>query len=119
MSEDKKDKDKKHKPEGKGGDHKGDHAKAGAHPKGEGKGGQKSESKRKPKQASQVVEAFDDTPQGPPPPARLYNFYRETVVPQLKEKFGYKNIMAVPRLEKIVISMGVGKLATAGEKAKV
>ncbi|MDP9175693.1 MAG: 50S ribosomal protein L5 [Planctomycetota bacterium] len=45
--------------------------------------------------------------------------YREKVIPGLKQAFGYKNVMAVPRLEKIVISMGVGRLATGGEKAKI
>ncbi len=38
--------------------------------------------------------------------------------PALKQKFGYKNALAVPRLEKIVISMGLGKLATAGEQGQ-
>ena len=33
--------------------------------------------------------------------------YKKEVVPQLKEKFGYKSIMEVPKLEKIVINMGV------------
>ena len=49
----------------------------------------------------------------------LIAHYREKVVPELKQKLGYKNVMAVPRLEKIVISMGLGKFATAGEKDKV
>ncbi len=41
--------------------------------------------------------------------ARLQQKYREEAVPQMKEKFGIKNRMAVPRLDKIVINMGVGK----------
>ena len=41
--------------------------------------------------------------------ARLLKKYREEAAPQVKEKFGLKNIMAVPHLEKIVINMGVGK----------
>lgn len=40
-------------------------------------------------------------------PARLRGKYKE-VVPALREKFGYKNIMEVPRLEKIVLNMGLG-----------
>ncbi len=32
------------------------------------------------------------------------NFYKETCIPQLKEEFGYKNPMQIPRLQKIVIS---------------
>ncbi|MBF0369235.1 MAG: 50S ribosomal protein L5 [Magnetococcales bacterium] len=41
--------------------------------------------------------------------ARLKAFYKEKVVPELKEKFSYRNIMQIPRLEKIVINMGVGQ----------
>jgi large subunit ribosomal protein L5 len=68
----------------------------------------------------QVVETADDsTPQQPAPPPRLMIHYREKVVPALQQAFGYKNSMAVPRLEKIVISMGLGKAVTAGEKGKL
>lgn len=41
--------------------------------------------------------------------ARLKEKYLNEVVPALKEKFGYKNIMEVPKLGKIVISMGLGE----------
>ena len=41
--------------------------------------------------------------------ARLKDLYKSKVVPELTKEFGYKNPMAVPRMEKIVISMGVGK----------
>ncbi len=41
--------------------------------------------------------------------ARLREYYGETVVPKLKERFGYKNLLQVPRLEKIVVNMGVGE----------
>ncbi len=40
---------------------------------------------------------------------RLKQKYREEVVPMLMKKFGYKNIMEVPRIEKIVVNMGVGE----------
>lgn len=43
--------------------------------------------------------------------ARLQDFYRETVVPQLIEKFSYDNPMMVPRLTKITLNMGVGEAA--------
>ena len=39
---------------------------------------------------------------------RLKNKYAEEVIPALKEKFGYKNVMEVPRLTKICINQGVG-----------
>ncbi len=41
-------------------------------------------------------------------PARLRVKYNEEVVPQLKEKFGYTNVMQIPKLEKIVLNMGLG-----------
>lgn len=41
--------------------------------------------------------------------ARLKDIYNSTVKPQLLEKFKYKSVMEVPRLEKIVINMGVGE----------
>lgn len=40
---------------------------------------------------------------------RLQEKYKDEVVPEMLEKFGIKNGMAVPRLEKIVVSMGVGR----------
>ena len=43
--------------------------------------------------------------------ARLRERYREEVIPTLREKFGYENVMQVPRLEKIVVNMGVGEAA--------
>jgi large subunit ribosomal protein L5 len=39
---------------------------------------------------------------------RLLDYYRGTVVPELVKQFGYGSVMEVPRLEKIVINMGVG-----------
>lgn len=41
--------------------------------------------------------------------ARFKEQYKETVVPQLMEAFGYKSIMEVPRIEKITLNMGVGE----------
>ena len=40
--------------------------------------------------------------------ARLKNKYREEVMPALQQRFGYKNVMEIPRLEKVVINMGLG-----------
>ena len=40
---------------------------------------------------------------------RLEKIYKETVVPKLMEKFGYENVMQVPRLSKITLNMGVGE----------
>ena len=41
--------------------------------------------------------------------ARLQDHYKEKVVPALVEKFGYKSVMQVPRIEKITLNMGVGE----------
>ena len=43
--------------------------------------------------------------------ARLIKEYRDVVKPQLREKFGYANDMEIPKIEKIVINMGVGEAA--------
>ena len=39
---------------------------------------------------------------------RLKEVYKSNVVPSLKSKFSYKNHMEIPRVEKIVINMGLG-----------
>lgn len=39
---------------------------------------------------------------------RLAEFYKKQVVPKMKEKFGYKNNMAVPKIAKVVVNIGVG-----------
>jgi len=41
--------------------------------------------------------------------ARLQQHYRDTVVASLRERFGYGNVMAVPRITKITLNMGVGE----------
>jgi len=48
------------------------------------------------------------------PPARLHQYYRDKVVPDLTGKFGYKSVMQVPRIEKITLNMGVGE--STGDK---
>ena len=46
---------------------------------------------------------------------RLRDKYQKDVVPALTKEFGYKNIMAVPKIEKVVVNMGLGE-ATANAK---
>ena len=41
--------------------------------------------------------------------SRLQDFYRETVVKQLMERFNYSSVMQVPRISKVTLNMGVGK----------
>ena len=47
--------------------------------------------------------------------ARLLDFYKSTVVPELVKKFGYKSNMEIPRITKITLNMGVGE-AVADKK---
>jgi len=47
--------------------------------------------------------------------ARLKDLYKSKIVPELAKQFGYKNPMAVPHVQKVVVSMGVGK-ATQDKK---
>jgi large subunit ribosomal protein L5 len=46
---------------------------------------------------------------------RLEKFYKDQVVPKLMQRFGYANVMQVPRLSKITLNMGVGE-ATGNKK---
>lgn len=77
-----------------------------------------AKKEKKPKKAAEVEQPESAEPQQPAPPPRLIATYREQVIPALTQRFGYKNRLAVPRLEKVVISMGVGKFATAGGEGK-
>ena len=56
--------------------------------------------------------AKEEGPRIPAPPARLAQYYREKVVPDLTQKFGYKSVMQVPRIKKITLNMGVGETTT-------
>ena len=51
-----------------------------------------------------------ETVQAPPVP-RLKARYREEIAPALREEFGYRNVMQIPGLVKIVVNMGVGEAA--------
>lgn len=82
-------------------------------------GGEKKAKKPKGAAAPAEAAAAEEAPQQPAPPARLQERYRKEIVPALQQKLNVKNLMAVPRLEKIVISMGLGKAVTAGEKGKM
>lgn len=48
--------------------------------------------------------------------SRLRDFYNDEIIAAMTKKFGYKNVMEVPKLDKIVVNMGVGE---AKENAKV
>jgi large subunit ribosomal protein L5 len=48
--------------------------------------------------------------------ARLKKLYRDEIVPKLTKEFGYKNALEVPRLDKIVLNMGVGEAVNDTKK---
>src|SRR5450432_2810737 len=84
------------------------------------KGAKPSEAEIAARKAAKKAKATESTvaeevvSSEPAPPPRLIAHYREKVIPVLREKFGITNTLAAPRLEKIVISMGLGKIATSG-----
>jgi len=49
---------------------------------------------------------------------RLKKQYRETIAPALIKEFGYKNVMEVPRIDKIVVNMGVGEAVADSKKVQ-
>lgn len=51
--------------------------------------------------------------------ARLKELYKSKVAPALLEQFGYGNVMQIPRLEKIVLNMGVGGAGQTGGDSKL
>lgn len=77
-----------------------------------------AKAKKAAKQAAPEEIETDDAPKQPAPPARLYERYRKELVPALQKTLGLDNVHAVPKLEKIVISMGLGRFATEGGEGK-
>ena len=41
--------------------------------------------------------------------SRLHDRYRDEVIPSLRKEFGYSNVMAVPKIERVVVNMGLGE----------
>ena len=75
---------------------------------------QQAAPKKEPKKEAAAPAPKPSGPRLPAPPARLSVYYKEKVVPDLMQKFGYKTVMQVPRLRKITLNMGVGE--TTGDK---
>ena len=73
------------------------------------------EARPEAKDAPAQKEAREKRPERPAPVPRLQVLYRDTVVKQLMQQFSYKTAMQVPRIEKIVLNMGVGE-AVADKK---
>ena len=80
--------------------------------KGGRSGGDNRGSRKGRAEAAQQAAAADtqvDTEPAPPP--RLKERYQTEIAPALREEFGYRNVMQVPGLSKIVVNMGVGEAA--------
>jgi large subunit ribosomal protein L5 len=77
-----------------------------------GRGGGDNRGSRKGQaQAAQVAVADTEVDTEPAPPPRLKERYQTEIAPALREEFGYRNVMQVPGLSKIVVNMGVGEAA--------
>jgi large subunit ribosomal protein L5 len=98
MADDKKKQDKPEKSD-----------KAEAAPKADKPVSDKAKGKRKEKAAPAIVAASGKAKAKGDKPARLASSYKETVVPALMKEFGFKNVMQVPKMEKIVVNMGLGE----------
>lgn len=55
-----------------------------------------------------------EAPTEPPPAPRLYKQFKEEIIPTMVREFNYDNPMEVPRLQKIVLNIGVGEALTNG-----
>jgi large subunit ribosomal protein L5 len=64
-------------------------------------------AKEKKKKQEQEIQEVEETQEKVVP--RLKKLYQEVIIPEMMKKFGYKSVMQVPRLVKIVINMGVGQ----------
>jgi len=69
----------------------------------------KAKGKRKEKAPATITAAPGKAAAKGATPARLRAVYKDTVIPSLMKEFGYKNLMQVPKLEKIVVNMGLGE----------
>src|SRR5882672_12042088 len=93
---------------------------AGKEDKGQQQARQPKEAKqpkapREAKDAPEQREPKERKPERPAPVPRLQIHFREAVVKQMMEQFGYKTSMQMPRIQKIVLNMGVGE-AVADKK---
>ena len=86
-----------------------------AKPAKEAKAAKEPRAAKQAKPEQEVKEVKPAKPAKPAGPARLGVHYRETVIKDLTKQFGYKSVMQVPRIDKIVLNMGVGE-AVADKK---
>jgi large subunit ribosomal protein L5 len=106
----------------KGGGAKGGAPKGGGAPRGGSRGagppikGNRAEAKAERAKAAEAAAGSSAPAASPEEMPRMQKRYREEVRAKLQEEFGYTNPMQVPRLEKIVINMGVGDATTDQKK---
>ena len=93
-------------------DGKSKHGDKGAPPREQKPAQQAKPQGKKEAPKKEAAPAKPAAPEEPAPPPRLAQFYREKVVPELTQKFGYKSVMQVPRIKKITVNMGVGETTT-------
>jgi len=82
---------------------------AAAAPAGDKPKSDKAKGKRKEKAPATITAAPGKAAAKGDKPARLRAIYKDSVIPSLMKEFGYKNPMQVPKLEKIVVNMGLGE----------
>jgi large subunit ribosomal protein L5 len=108
----------KDQPKGKGGEGKGDKAQAHGADKRDPAGAEKAAARAAAKEKKGGGDAGGEgaekakkaaKPSGPKVPARVKERYVKEVVPTLMKERSYPNVMAVPRLRKVVVNMGVGE----------
>jgi len=80
-----------------------------AKPKAESEGKAKGKGKVEAKPKGESKAKGEAKPAAPLPPPRLWDFYRQECVPKMMQEFRYRSPMQVPRVEKIVINMGLGE----------
>jgi large subunit ribosomal protein L5 len=73
------------------------------------KGGEKKAAHKKEAPAARRDKEVDEAPSGPATPPRLKEAYFQQVVPVLMKEFSYKNPMQVPRLQRVVLNVGMGE----------
>ncbi len=73
------------------------------------KAGKPAERRASKKEGGKAPQATDDNSEESKFKPRLRDFYREQVIPALMKEFGYKNLMQVPKLERIVLNVGMSE----------
>ncbi len=110
MADDKKMQDEK--PEKKHAKGEGPVTDAKAHAEAKAGGQQKKKKGKEQKGPATIQAAQGKAAARGEHPARLGSAYKEQIVPALMKDFGYKNVMQVPKVEKVVVNMGLGEAIT-------